>query len=110
MSKGTSTGKRNVIVDYKNITPEILELFTERYPYGYEDEDIIKFKNSKGEMVRAVPFETSDTKYLVKVSVQMDAKIDAFLNDEDDDTEEVVDETLRAANADDIEAEEEDED
>lgn len=107
MSKGTSNGKRNVIVDYKNITPEILELFTERYPYGYEDEDIIKFKNSKGEMVRAVPFETADTKYLVKVSVQMDAKIDAFLDD-DDDSNEAVDETLHAANADDIEAEDED--
>lgn len=109
MSKGTSTTKRNVIVDYKNITPEILELFTERYPYGYEDEDIIKFKNSKGEMVRAVPFETSDTKFLVKVSVQMDAKIDAFLDDDEEGGEE-VDETLRSANADEIETAEEDED
>ncbi len=77
--------KKRVIVDYKNITSEILELFTDRYPYGYEDEDIIKFKNSKGENVSAVPFETSDTKYLIKVGVEMDKKIEAFLDDEDDD-------------------------
>ena len=84
MQKQPDTGKRRVIVDYKNVTPQILELFSDRYPYGYEDEDIIKFKNSKGEMVRAVPFETKDTKYLIKISVQMDAKIDAFMDDEDD--------------------------
>ncbi len=81
-----SADKKRVIVDYKNVTPQILNLFSDRYPYGYEDEDIIKFKNAKGEMVRAVPFETDDTKYLVKVSVEMDAKIEAFLDDEEDDT------------------------
>lgn len=81
--KTPSSDKRRVIVDYKNVTPEILELFSERYPYGYEDEDIIKFKNARGETVKAVPFETKDTKYLVKVSVEMDRKIEAFLDEED---------------------------
>lgn len=75
--------KKRVIVDYKNITSDILELFTDRYPYGYDDEDIIKFQNSAGETVRAVPFETADTRFLVKVSVEMDRKIEAFMDDED---------------------------
>mgnify|MGYP006268040863 CR=1 FL=1 len=79
--------KKRVIVDDRNVTTEILALFSDRFPYGYETDDIIKFKNAKGELVRAVPFETADTKYLVKVSVEMDAKIDAFL--EDDDSEEL---------------------
>jgi hypothetical protein len=82
-----SEAKRRIIVDYKNVTNEILDLFTDRYPYGYDDSDIIRFKNAKGEMVRAVPFETADTKYLVKVSVQMDQQIEAFLEDEDDDSD-----------------------
>ena len=87
MKPTPSNEKKRVIVDYKNVTKDILELFTDRYPYGYEDEDIIKFKNAKGENVKAVPFETKDTKYLVKVSVEMDAKIDAFLDDDEDDDE-----------------------
>lgn len=85
MKPTPSSEKKRVIVDYKNVTKDILELFTDRYPYGYEDEDIIKFKNAKGETVKAVPFETKDTKYLVKVSVEMDAKIEAYMDDDDDD-------------------------
>lgn len=88
-----SEAKRRIIVDYKNVTNEILDLFTDRYPYGYDDSDIIRFKNAKGEMVRAVPFETIDTKYLVKVSVQMDQQIEAFLEDDDDDEVSSGDET-----------------
>lgn len=88
MSTLKGQDKKRVIVDYNNITSDILELFTDRYPYGYDDEDIIKFQNSKGETVKAVPFETSDTRYLIKVSVEMDRRIEAFLDDdeENDDT------------------------
>lgn len=84
-----SEPKRRIIVDYKNVTNEILDLFTDRYPYGYDEGDIIRFKNAKGEMVRAVPFETADTKYLIKVSVQMDQQIEAFLEDDDNDDDQV---------------------
>ncbi|PTM05704.1 MAG: hypothetical protein DA405_02985 [Bacteroidetes bacterium] len=79
-----STPKRRVIVDYKNVTQDILGLFADRYPYGYDDMDIVKFQNAQGATVRAVPIETMDTKYLVKVSVEMDRKIEAFMDDEDD--------------------------
>ncbi|GEM_PF-513679 len=84
VSKGNDQ-KRRVIVDYKNVTQDILSLFTDRYPYGYDDSDIIKFQNAKGELVKAVPFETADTKYLVKVSVEMDRRIEAYMDDEDED-------------------------
>lgn len=84
MKSTNSIDKKRVIVDYKNITPEILDLFTDRYPYGYEDEDVIKFKNAKGDMIKAVPFETSDTKYLIKVSVEMDARIEAYLDEDEE--------------------------
>lgn len=84
MTPSKGPDKKRVIVDYKNVTADILELFTDRYPYGYDDEDIIKFKNSKGENVKAVPFETKDTKYLIKVSVEMDRKIEAYMEDDED--------------------------
>jgi hypothetical protein len=79
-----SNDKKRVIVNVKNVTSEILDLFTTKYPYGYDDEDIIKFKNAQGETIKAVPFETKDTKYLVKVSVEMDAKIEAFMDDDEE--------------------------
>jgi hypothetical protein len=82
--------KRRIIVDYKNITSEQLSLITDRYPEGFAPEDMISFKNSKGETVRAVPLETSDTKYLFKVSIEMERRMEAFM-DEDDDSDTPVD-------------------
>ena len=93
--------KRRIIVDYKNITSEQLSLITDRYPEGFAPEDMISFKNSKGETVRAVPLETEDTKYLFKVSIEMERRMEAFM-DEDDDSEPASDEDA-APEADDAE-------
>lgn len=83
--------KRRIIVDYKNITSEQLSLITDRYPEGFAPEDMISFKNAKGETVRAVPLETEDTKYLFKVSIEMERRMEAFM-DEDDDSEPATEE------------------
>ena len=83
--------KRRIIVDYKNITSEQLSLITDRYPEGFAPEDMISFKNAKGETVRAVPLETEDTKYLFKVSIEMERRMEAFM-DEDDDAESATEE------------------
>jgi hypothetical protein len=80
--------KRRIIVDYKNITSNQLSLITDRYPEGFAPEDMMSFKNSKGETVRAVPLETEDTKYLFKVSVEMERRMEAHM-DEDDSVSEV---------------------
>lgn len=76
--------KKRIIVDYKNITNKLLSLLLETYPNGYED-NIIKFKNAKNEWVSAVPLETDDAKYLVKVSVELDKKVEAFSLMEEED-------------------------
>lgn len=86
---------RKVIVDFKKLTPEVLKLTVETYPDGYDDDDIISFRNAKGERIEAVEVLTSDTKYLVKISEKLEftmenydeADYDAF---EDDDPEAVV--------------------
>jgi len=78
--------KKRVIVDYKNITQDLLQLLSDVYPEGFED-DTIFFTNAKGERVEAVPLETDDTKYLVKISAQLVTKFENFQDDDDDDAD-----------------------
>lgn len=73
---------KRVIVDFKKLTPEILSLLVEKYPDGYDDENIITFKNANNEIVEAVEVTTSDTKYLVKVSTKLQVTMENY--DEDD--------------------------
>lgn len=90
---------KRVIVDYQNISPDLLRMLSHKYPDGYEDADIIQFKNSKGENIRAVEVRTEDTIYLVKVSVklqetleEMDADDLSYSDDEDfPDTDDIED-------------------
>ena len=62
---------KRVIVDFKKLTPEILALLVEKYPYGYDDGHIISFTNANNDIVEAVEVTTEDTKYLVKVSTKL---------------------------------------
>ena len=79
--------KKRVIVDYKNITQDLLQLLSDEYPYGFEDETIT-FTNAKGERVEAVQLETEDTKYLVKISSQLVTKFEDFQDDDEDESDE----------------------
>ena len=80
---------KRVIVDYAKLTNEILTLLVEKFPDGYDDSDIIRFKNDKNETVEAVEVRTTDTIFLVKVSTKLSDRIENY--DEDDIiTEEVV--------------------
>lgn len=73
---------KRVIVDFKKLTPDILSLLVERYPDGYDDDDIISFRNAKNEIIEAVEVVTNDTKYLVKVSAKLVVTMENY--DEDD--------------------------
>ena len=80
---------KRVIVDYAKLTNEILTLLVEKFPDGYDDSDIIRFKNAKNDTVEAVEVRTTDTIFLVKVSTKLSDRIENY--DEDDIiTEEVV--------------------
>jgi hypothetical protein len=68
---------RNVIKDYKTMTPELMALLVAAYPEGFEY-DTVYFTNAKGEKVEAVPLETEDTKYLIKVSTSLEKQFEAF--------------------------------
>jgi len=73
---------KNVIVDYKKLTPEILNLLVEKFPDGYGIRDVIKFTDHKGHYIEAVEVSTVDTKYMVKISNEL---VDSMENHEDDD-------------------------
>ncbi len=73
---------KRVIVDFKKLTPEILALLVEKYPDGYDDDNIISFRNANNEIVEAVEVTTEDTKYLVKVSTKLQVTMENY--DEDD--------------------------
>ena len=74
---------KRIIVDYNKLTSEILAMLVEKYPDGYTDSDVIRFKNAKNETVDALEVRTEDTIYLVKVSTRLADTMENF--DEDDD-------------------------
>ena len=77
-------GLRRVIVDFKKLTPEVLKLLVEKYPDGYDEDQIITFRNAQGERIEAVEVSTDDTKYLVKISAKLEK---TMANYEEDDFE-----------------------
>ncbi|NER16462.1 hypothetical protein [Spongiivirga citrea] len=73
------------IVDYKKLTPDILSMLVEKYPYGYDDGHVISFNNHKNETIEAVEVRTEDTIYLVKVSTTLAKHMANFDADDYDD-------------------------
>lgn len=85
---------RRIIVDYAKLTGDILNLLVEKFPDGYDDSDIVRFKNAKNETVEAVEVRTEDTIYLVKVSTKLADRIENY--DEDDELEAGAEDSLDA--------------
>ncbi len=75
---------KRAIVDYKKLTKDILALLVEKYPEGYQDHDVIRFKNAKNETVEALEVRTEDTIYLVKVSTRLASTMERYDEDDDD--------------------------
>ena len=79
---------KRVIVDYAKLTNEILNLLIDKFPDGYDDTNIIRFKNAQNELIEAVEVRTSETIYLVKVSKKLANRLEKF--DEDVDLDSVI--------------------
>ena len=103
---------KRVIVDYAKLTNEILTLLVEKFPDGYDDSDVIRFKNAKNETVEAVEVRTEDTIYLVKVSTKLADRIENYDEDDiiEDDVVAVPDEKIGALKDLDIDEDDDDED
>jgi hypothetical protein len=75
-----NSNKPKVIKDYDKLDPEIQEQIKLEYPNGYSD-NLIYFTNKDGKRVSALPFETDDKYYLVRMTVYEAEKI---VEDDDD--------------------------
>lgn len=96
---------KRVIVDYSKLTNEILNLLVEKFPDGYDDSNIIRFKNHKDETIEAVEVKTEDTIYLVKISTKLS---DRMINFDDDDDIVVPLEAIKGIELEDDEASDDD--
>ncbi len=72
--------KPRIVKDYEKLDPEIQEQIKLMYPYGFA-KHLIQYKNAEGKFVSALPFETEDKYYLVRMTL-IEAK--QIIEDDDD--------------------------
>lgn len=68
----------------------MLNLLVEKFPDGYDDDDIVTYRNANNEVVECVEVRTKDTAYLVKVSKRLVMAMEDF-DDSDNDSEDESD-------------------
>ena len=101
---------KRVIVDYAKLTNEILNLLVEKFPDGYDDSDVIRFRNAKNELIEAVEVKTEDTIYLVKISTKLADRIENYDEDDDIDVDVDVIEPVKGLDLDDDSDDDDDDD
>lgn len=75
------SAKKRLVVSLNNMTPELQEEVKAAYPAGFADY-MMRIPKPNGEFFFAVPFETEEISYLVKIDVKID---DASHEEEDKD-------------------------
>ena len=78
MAKQTST-KKHIVTSFHNLAPELQEAVRALYPLGFT-EAMMRIDKPNGDFFYAVPFDTEEIAYLVKI----DVKIDDKAHEEDD--------------------------
>lgn len=71
----TKVVKRRSVVSFANLPEELQEEVKKLYPYGY-NEAMMRIEKPNGDFFYAVPFETDEVSYLVKVAVKIDDHVD----------------------------------
>ena len=72
--------KKRIVKDYDALPEEIISRIKAEYPYGFE-ENLVKFTNKDGNQVSALPFETEEIYYLIRMTVSEARQI---IEDDDD--------------------------
>ncbi len=68
----------------------MLNLLVDKFPDGYDDDDIVTYRNANNEVVECVEVRTEDTAYLVKVSKRLVMAMEDF-DESDNDSEDESD-------------------
>lgn len=74
------SNKPRVVKDYERLDENIQEQIKLMYPYGFA-KHLIQYKNAEGKFVSALPFETDDRYYLVRMTLTEARQI---IEDDDD--------------------------
>lgn len=76
--------KPRVIKDFEKLSTELQEQIKLVYPYGFS-EDLITFTDKEGRLVSALPFETDEKYYLIRMTASEAQQIIEDDDDYDDD-------------------------
>lgn len=72
--------KKRIVIDYEKVPEDTLNSIKVEYPDGFED-NLITFTNKEGRFVSALPFETEEIYYLIRMT-ESEAK--QIIKDDDD--------------------------
>ena len=72
--------KKRIVKDYDKLPEDVLIRLKQQYQFGFAD-NLISFVNKDGNKVSALPFETEDIYYLIRMTISQANKIIA---DDDD--------------------------
>ena len=74
-----NSAKKHIVASLHNLSPELQEAVREKYPLGFTDA-MMRVDKNNGDFFYAVPFDTDEVAYLVKI----DVKVDDHAQDDDD--------------------------
>jgi DNA-directed RNA polymerase subunit delta len=83
MNKKPTSNKKRIVKDYDALPEDILNQIKLKYPRGFA-ENLVYYTDQHGKKVSALPFETEEIYYLVRMTVQEAKQI----IEEDDDYDE----------------------
>ena len=72
--------KKRIVIDYEKLPEETINRIKLEYPEGFED-NLVTFTNAKGAYVSALPFETEEVYYLVRMT---ESEARQIIKDDDD--------------------------
>lgn len=72
--------KKRIVKDYENLPEEIISRVKMEYPHGFAN-NLVSFTNKEGKKVSALPFETEDVYYLIRMTMKEARQI---INEDED--------------------------
>ncbi len=91
--------KKHIVTSYHNLSAELQDAVKEKYPLGFT-ESMMRVDKPNGDFFYAVPFDTDEVAYLVKIDVKIDD------NAQEEDEKDFYDDDIKGA--DDIQGNDED--
>jgi len=76
--------KKRIVKDYENLPEEVINQVKVTYPAGFADH-LVSFTNKDGKRVSALPFETAEIYYLIRMTIMEAHQIIEDDEDYDDD-------------------------